>query len=47
MRAKAAQCQLRKRAHRHRRVARIAAQDRDAAQEARADDQAMLIGLWE
>ena len=47
MRAEAAQRQLWKRARRHRRAARTAAQARDAAQEARADDQAMLIGLWE
>ena len=47
MRAKAAQRQLRKCARRHRRAARTAAQDRDAAQEARADDQAVLVGLRE
>ena len=47
MRTKAAQCQLRKRACRHRKVARVAAKDRDVAQAARADDQAILSGLRE
>ena len=47
MRTKAAQCQLRKRACRHRKVARVAAKDRDVAQAARANDQAVLIGLRE
>ena len=47
MRAKAAQCQLRKRAHRHRRADRAAAEDRDAAQVATVDDQAVLIRLRE
>ena len=47
MRAEAAQRQLWKRAHRHRRAARTAVEDRNAAQAARADDQAMLTGLRE
>ena len=47
MRAKVAYHQLQKRAHRHRRASRAAAKDRDAAQAARVDDQAMLIGVRE
>ena len=47
MRTEAAQCQLRKHARRHRKAARAATEYRDAAQATRADDEAMLIGLWE
>ena len=47
MRTEAAQRQLRKHARRYRRMARASTKDRDAAQAARADDQALLIGLWE
>ena len=47
MRTEAAQCSLKKCAHRHRKAARVATEDSYVAQAARADDQAMLIGLWE
>ena len=47
MRTEAAQHQLRKCAHRHKKAARVAIEDRDAAQASRVDDQAVLIGLRE
>ena len=47
MRTEAAQCSLKKCAHRHRKAARVATEDSYVAQAARADDQAMLIGLWD
>ena len=47
VRTEAMQCQLKKHAHRHRKAARAAAKDKDAAQATRADDLAVLIGLQE
>ena len=47
IRAEAAQHQLRKCARRHRRAARGATEDRDVAQAAKPDDQAVLTGLQE
>jgi len=47
MRTEAMQHQLRKNARRHRNAARAATEDRNAAQVARADDQAVLVGLRE
>ena len=47
MRIEAAQRQLRKHARRHRKTARVAAKDQDAAQAARADNQAVLTRLRE
>ena len=47
MRAEAAQHQIRKHACRHKRAARAAIEDRNAAQATRVDDQAVLIGLRE
>ena len=47
MRTETAQRQLKKRARRHRKATGAAAEDRDAAQAARADDQAVLTGLRE